>query len=74
MVTALILSMSIAPKPDRERKLRANIDSDLLRQAYDPVLLAPIPANLIKSALELAEAIETRLASLENDLNKKSID
>ena len=58
--------MSIGTKLGRQTKWGANISVNLLRQAYDPILLEPIPARLVKAASVLAEVAVTHLAALEN--------
>lgn len=58
--------MSIGNKLGRQTKWGANISVNLLRQAYDPILLEPIPAKLIKAASVLAEVAVAHLATLDN--------
>ena len=58
--------MSIGTKLGRQTKWGANISVNLLRQAYDPILLEPIPAKLIKAASVLAEVAVTRLAAFDS--------
>jgi hypothetical protein len=58
--------MAIDTKLGRQTKWGANISVNLLRQAYDPILLEPIPAKLIKSASVLAEIAVSHLAAMEN--------
>lgn len=58
--------MSMGSKLGRQTKWGANISVNLLRQVYDPILLEPIPANLIKAASVLAEVAVKHLTAIDN--------
>lgn len=57
------VTMSRSTKLGRQTKWGANISVNLLRQAYDPILLEPIPERLVKSASVLAEVASKHLAA-----------
>lgn len=48
-------------KRARQTKWGADISVNLLRQAYDPILVEPIPAKLTKAAAVLADVAVNRL-------------
>lgn len=48
-------------KRGRQTKWGADISVNMLRQAYDPILVEPIPAKLIKAASVLADVAISRL-------------
>lgn len=59
-------------KRGRQTKWGADISVNMLRQAYDPILVEPIPAKLIKAASVLADIAVNRLDSahvIHNDLD-----
>lgn len=59
-------------KRGRQTKWGADISVNMLRQAYDPILVEPIPAKLIKAASVLADVAITRLEgvhTMHNDLD-----
>jgi hypothetical protein len=57
--------MATDTKLGRQTKWGANISVNLLRQAYDPILLEPIPERLVKAASVLAVVCVRRLSGLE---------
>jgi hypothetical protein len=57
--------MATDTKLGRQTKWGANISVNLLRQAYDPILLEPIPERLVKAASMLAEVCVRHLSRLE---------
>jgi hypothetical protein len=57
--------MATDTKLGRQTKWGANISVNLLRQAYDPILLEPIPERLIKAASVLAEVCVRHLSGAE---------
>jgi hypothetical protein len=57
--------MSMDTKLGRQTKWGANISVNLLRQAYDPILLEPIPERLVKAASVLAEVCVRHLSAVE---------
>ena len=48
-------------KRGRQTKWGADISVNMLRQVYDPILVEPIPAKLIKAASVLADVALNRL-------------
>lgn len=59
------VTMSRTKKLGRQTKWGANISVNLLRQAYDSVLLEPIPEGLVKATSVLAEVAVKHLAAME---------
>lgn len=57
--------MARGKKLGRQTKWGANISVNLLRQAYDPILLEPIPERLIKTASVVAEVAVKHLLALD---------
>lgn len=57
--------MTTHTKLGRQTKWGANISVNLLRQAYDPILLEPIPEPLVKAASVLAEVCVRHLSARE---------
>lgn len=57
--------MATDTKLGRQTKWGANISVNLLRQAYDPILLEPIPERLVKAASVLAEVCVRHLTARE---------
>lgn len=57
--------MATDAKLGRQTKWGANISVNLLRQAYDPILLEPIPEQLVKAASVLAEVCVRHLSAVE---------
>jgi hypothetical protein len=53
--------MAMDTKRGRQTKWGADISVNLLRQTYDPILVEPIPAKLIKAASVLADVAINRL-------------
>lgn len=69
------VNMATETKLGRQTKWGANISVNLLRQAYDPILLEPIPERLVKAASVLAEVCVRHLNGLEamrgsSDMNR----
>lgn len=64
--------MAMDIKRGRQTKWGADISVNMLRQAYDPILVEPIPAKLIKAASVLADIAVNRLDGahvIHNDLD-----
>lgn len=66
--------MSVSTKRNRQTKRDTSIGVEHLHKIYDPILLEPIPANLLKAASELAEALEARLAARGSSGQGRSLD
>lgn len=61
----MVVTMSRSTKLGRQTKWGASISVNLLRQAYDPILLEPIPEALMKAASVLAEVAVKHLAAMD---------